>query len=190
MKAALTLTILAALAAPAAAQPVAPTYWLIGPVLDGEPAVVATWLAEAQRAGLKRVYVEIDSPGGGAAPGLAIAEALRMAPVTTICTVRRQASSAAYAILQACSIRIGKRGALFSTHEPKALANGLVTRDEARSLMIQLEAFTVLYETAVQSRMEPKTTREGYRARVAAGLDWKMSADECLAAGGLDKVVP
>lgn len=154
-------------------------FFLWGPVNTVSAGYVIKWVKEASKP-----VLFIDSPGGELGAALQVADAIR-ARGGVRCVVRGAAASGAFAILQACAVRVMVRGSKIATHEPRIGVDPL-DRVAMTVVLRHLEATAEAWNAICRQRL--KMTAEEYRAKVF-GKDWVMEWAEALKVGAVDQVV-
>jgi ATP-dependent protease ClpP protease subunit len=158
---------------------------LFGPIgFENEDSEVIRAIRDAGKRGEKRIDLLLNSEGGSAFQGFAIANAIRESTVPIHCTVYGYALSAAGTIMLECHYVTMLQGSYCMFHETSAAAmGGIDDLERAIKLMKQLNDETT-------SRLIAKTgaTRETV-------IEWLkqekwFSADEALAAGLINSVKP
>lgn len=139
----------------------------------------------------KTLNVIIDSPGGESEAALIIVktfEALRKQGGRVNCIVTQQAMSAAFVVLQACSLRIGMKNSAFMIHEPMIVYRGptpVVIKLKTLKMMthsLQDDADSISVIVAPRLGL----TTEQYAVKVAD--DWNMTATEALQNHAIDRI--
>lgn len=144
----------------------------------------------------RQLEVTIDSPGGHTPAAEMIVHAftsIRTAGTVVKCRVTGKALSAAFWILQACSIREAVPTARFMVHEPFAMWPGetgtfyRATLPTLRALVKGLEHDSDAIANTCAPRMQ--LAIPDWHKRLEPG-DWNMTALEALKQHALDLIIP
>jgi ATP-dependent protease ClpP protease subunit len=160
---------------------VGPVFYLAGPITQDIAPYVVSWLSQAKPATLI-----IDSPGGSMAASIAISEAVK-SNGSVKCIVRRMAASGAFAIFQACAQRLVGPKAQLGTHEPQKALPFYVDRFDLLRAYWEADASSKAWNERCRARL--KMTAEAYDAKVREKT-WVMDAQEAVAIGAADSVIP
>lgn len=137
--------------------------------------------------GYKKLKIIIDSPGGDAQAGLIMYDMLRDARdkgMTIDCEIWGNCASAATLIACACDSVAISPNSTFMVHQPYGYIMGTAAeqRDSADDLDNLAERYYKIYSA------KTGLTVANIRKRLAAG-DWKMTAEEAVANGFVDKLL-
>ena len=156
-----------------------------------EQATVARTVTELQLADAQSypfIVLEINSWGGELDAGYQLSAVIEALKTPTVCVVGNKAMSMAFYILQSCTWRLMTPGAQLMVHEPRwtTTVSGppKTFQDALRSL--QQDADRMLVHEAKRLRVGIQDLGH----RIADGAEWYMGADEALAVGAVDAVVP
>jgi ATP-dependent protease ClpP protease subunit len=154
---------------------------LVGPITAEWVPVVQEYLQETATP-----EILIDSPVGSQEASEQIAD-LVTKKGNVKCTVKRFAASGAFAIFQACAVRVMGPKAQLVTHEPMIGVPFPLNRAAAAWFLAELEQASASWNARCRARL--KLTPAQYEAKVK-GRDWVMGAKEAIEAGAADRVVP
>lgn len=164
-------------------------YMLVGPIVEGEGAFFADWIARSKRAGVKRLDVVIHSNGGELDEAEIMIKALRGAGIPSRCEARGLVASAAFLVFEACDRRAMVHGARLLIHRVSVSSHGTWTLEELQRVVADLAASIDAVDTAVARRLGMPLA--AYRARLAAeGGEWVMDEDAAIDANAVDVVTP
>jgi len=157
-------------------------------IIDEETALAVMTVASTLP---RELDVTIDSPGGlndAADMIVRTFRSLRSTGAVVKCRVHNQAKSAAFWILQACSVREAESSASLMIHDPgvRFKQNALLSLRELVGIVILLERDAEKIAAVIAPRMHLTVT--DYRAKVAQG-DWVMTPAEAIANHALDSVI-
>jgi len=165
---------------------------IVGVIDQGTTLQVLTVLSKLPR----RLDVTIDSPGGHTPAAEMIVNAftsIRTAGTVVKCRVTGKALSAAFWILQSCSIRESVPSARLMAHEPYAMWVGetgtyyRASLPALRDLVKGLEHDSDALANTCATRMHIAIT--DWHKRLEPG-DWNMTATEALKQHALDSIIP
>ena len=132
------------------------------------------------------IDVVIDSPGGSATAAFTIMRAILGAGRPVHCRVTGLAASAAFVILQACTVRSAADSALFMMHEASAsgeMSGGVRTYQNVTNYL------GVINRTMVRHCARRIGIKDSeLAARIEGGREWWLTADEALAAHVIDGI--
>lgn len=184
-----TLSLLLAL--PVSAAPKTPElrHLFLGAVYEEEMTPFVQGLVEAVQKGEPVVLVDVNSPGGSVAIGLAVADVMMAADkagTKTLCVVDGMAASMGAYLLQACSYRVMTKRSQILFHEPslsevggkewtlRRAADHLADTNHRMAIFIcgKLNISVPEYEKKIKDR------------------DWWLSPQEAKDLGAVDLVVP
>ena len=162
------------------------TVELRGWIIDDKVSAVSRVLQDKSVAS---ITIKIDSPGGAVDPARKLVNEVKTAiqsGKSVECEVFSQASSGAFWLLQACSIRTSHVGSRFMTHEPMSLGCGAISIGMAGRLYADLLRDNDDMAETIAPRLG--MTKLDYMVKIATG-PWRMDSAEALAAHAIDRVV-
>lgn len=131
-----------------------------------------------------KLYLMIDSYGGDLDAAFQFSRTLENLKVPVECTVDGDALSAAFFILQSCTVRKATERSVLMAHEP--YFRGTVNTSSIQSYAQRLAAFSRQFAGHCVARM--KITLAEYIAKTSK-TDWWMTPEEALKVGAVDELV-
>ncbi len=132
------------------------------------------------------VVVIIDTPGGSVLDGIVMGKAIERSKAQVICVVDGMAASMGLYILQSCDVRLMTGRSLLMGHEPASGARG--QPDELGQTEELLRKLSHAMAAHIVHRMNISVAE--YEAKIAHGAEWWTTAEEALAVGAIDGIVP
>jgi ATP-dependent protease ClpP protease subunit len=139
-------------------------------------------IKEANRTGLKTVFITIDSPGGNVGDGLEIIDAIEGSDAEIVCYVHRMAASMAAAILQSCDQRMMSKRATVMLHEP---STGMVG-GKASEIQQQLDFMRVLGRMLLEQYALKSTMTADDLEKKISNYDWYLDWRDAKKYGFVD----
>lgn len=159
-----------------------------GPITSDEVRRVSNALIFLASKGSAPILLSIHSGGGDVDAGLVLCELISSLEVKVSAVVPRQADCIAALILQTCAKRIARKSACFILHENQITVRGTVKilrRDFEKFLKDAEQRQMCMYEIFAQ-----RTGKSVDEIQTQCAKGTRMSADEALAFGLLDRVLP
>ena len=154
---------------------------------------VADRITAALTANPGRVVIDIDSPGGGVEAGLKIIEAIHDHKTPVICRVNGRAASMAFVVLESCGVREATDQSLFMGHSVSARietqGHSTDISQAAANAAAAMKAISRALAYHVCHRI-PGLPIKTCMDSMSDGSEFWISANDLLAVGGLDLIVP
>ena len=131
------------------------------------------------------IVIEWDSPGGEVEAGFDLSKAIERSPVPVVCIVDGDAASMAFYILQSCDARFATPRSMLMIHSVSIQGN--VNGPSAGQLKNLIDVYNKALLGHIAARL--KVSKEEVANRIAHG-EWWMDAEEALAIGAIDGIVP
>lgn len=163
-----------------------PTIYVIGLMTEeGAMAFGQAVLAETIINGHDHINMVIDSPGGVVIAGFMMADIMKESGAHFSCTVKGEAASMAFYLLQACDERFMTADSVLLAHEPAITAR--LTPTEMKKALKDLKdmAKRMAKEESAKLKVSLKVFNKKTR-----GQDWIMDAGIALEVGAVDKIIP
>lgn len=143
-------------------------------------------IRSANRAGLKRIVLEINSPGGVVDDGFRLVKAIERSKAPVICVVDGDAASMAFYLLQSCTDRVMTKRSTLMAHGPALGGNFYGRANDWKAIADYLR----ISEDALIEHMvhRMKMTVPEFKAKIEHG-DWWMGWAEAFDVAAVDRVV-